>query len=190
MAVTRDRTKVIRGFADIYVGDVGSALPADSVALGGAWPAGWDGIGFTEDGLEIEVGTDTDDITVEEQLTPVDIAVTGKSVMVRFSLAEDVVENMLIAYGGGTLSTQAAGSGVVGKKTLTLGADLDRYALAFEAENSFGFFRRVLIPEVVSSGSVGTSYRKNEKRLYPVEFRAICDPTDIDIVEKTENALP
>lgn len=186
MTITRDNTKVMKGYADIYVGPVGTALPADTVALHGTWPGGWTGIGFTEDGLEIEKSVDTDDITVEEQMTPVDVAVTGIGVAVRFTLTEDTVANMKIAYGGGTIATQAPGaSPLIGKSTLTLGEALDEYALAFEAENSFGFFRRILIPKVISVGSVGTPYRKNEKRLYPVEFRAICDPSTIQIIEKT-----
>lgn len=190
MAVTRDSTKVIRGYADIYYGPVGTALPADTVALGGTWPVGWTGVGFTDEGLEIEKSVDTDDITVEEQLTPVDVAVTGVGVAVRFTLAEDSVANMKVAYGGASIATQAAASGVIGKSTLTFNDTLDQYALAFEAKNALGLFRRVLIPKVISIGSVATSYRRADKRVYPVEFRAICDPKTIQIVEQTAIALP
>lgn len=190
MTVVRTRENVFTGFADMYYGNAGLALPDENaVARGGAWPAGWSSVGLTEDGMEFEVSKDTEDIQVEEILTPVRVAFTGVGVIARFSAAEDTVEMMQLAFGFGTIATTAAASGQIGKKRLTLNETLKEYSFGFEGDVPGGHWRRALLPNCISVGTVGTSYRKNGKRLYPVEIRAICEPSDIIIDTKTADAL-
>jgi len=192
---TYDRTTVMVGVAAVYVGAYSAttplALPTDTVALGGAWPVGWTAIGATEEGVTLAVARETEDIAIEEQMTPVDVTTSSMDVRVEVSLSEDTLETMKLAYGGGTITTTAAGVGTIGKKELVIASDLDKLTLGFECKNSYGFFRRMLIPLSLSIADVETAYRRAANaRRYKTSFRTLVKPEDIIIREKTANALP
>lgn len=185
-----DTTRVIVGAATLYTAPKDTAMPVDTLAEGADWPAPWVHVGGSEEGVSFAVGTDTGDIRIEEQATPVLVVVAAKNVRVLVTLSEDTVENMKLAYGGGTIVTTAAAAGQPGKKTLTLANSLDQLAVGFEGLNSFGFWRRVYIPSVLSVADVTTAYRRAaNNRSYNVELRAVCDPSAIKIVEKTAAAI-
>lgn len=184
-----DTTKVIVGYATMYTAPKNTAAPLDTLAESAPWLSPWVSPGATEEGVSFAVGTDTGDIRIEEQATPVLVLVTAKNVRVLVTLSEDTVENMKLAYGGGTIVTTAAGTGQPGKKTLTLSNSLDQLAVGFESINSFGFWRRVYVPSVLSVADVTTAYRRAaNNRAYNVELRAVCDPSEIKIVDKTAAA--
>jgi hypothetical protein len=187
MPPTRDADKVAWGFADIWIADADTAEPASGATL--AEPGGgYTGVGFTAEGVAMEVSTDSEAIRVEEQLTPVGRVLTAVDVTITLEFAEDVIENRLLAYGFGTLTTTAAAAGQIGKKTLVLGEELDEKAIVIMADNGLGFRDRIYIPRAMAGGSVGTPYRRAEKRVYPVEFTATCAPGDIVIVQQTADA--
>lgn len=171
------------------------ALPANTVALNGAWPSTgtniWVPVGATQEGLNLRFQRSTQDITIEEQLTPVAVNTTGLDISAEIVLSEDTLETMVTAYGGGTITTTAASSGVIGSKNLVIGSDLDQYAFGFETQDSAGFFRRVMIPTVVSVGQAETMYRRaQDARRYAVSLRVLCAPEEIVVIEKTADALP
>ena len=179
------RQKVLVGQARMFLQKLlpttVAALPADTVALNGAWPATgtniWVPVGATQEGLNFRFQRSTQDITVEEQLTPVAVNTTGLDISMDMVLSEDTLETMVTAYGGGSIVTTAAASGQIGKKALTIGSDLDQYAFGFETQDSAGFFRRVLVPTVVSVGQAETLYRRAaDARRYAVSLRVLCAP--------------
>lgn len=180
---------VLVGTALLYVAPYGSAgepMPADTIALGSAWGGNWVAMGGTQQGVKITVNPKTIDIMIEEQMTPAQVVVDTEDIRVDTTLSEDIIANMKLAYGGGTIVTQAPTVSLIGKTTLTLADSLDLLSVGFEARNSFGLFRRVYIPKVVSIATVATDYRRAAvQRLYPVTLRAICDPTLITIEEQT-----
>lgn len=188
-AAARDADKVLHGVANMYYGDAEETKPLDSVDYDGDWGAGWTPFGFSEDGVATEKSTDTDDVKASEQVTPLNVLVTGVNVLVRITVIESTLEFMKVAFGGGTITTQAASTGgVIGKSTLTLGTALDRYAVGFEVENELGFWTRMYVPKVLSVATVGTEFKLNGIRAYPIEFRAICAPEEIEVWSKTANA--
>lgn len=195
---TYDRTKVMPGLAAIYLAPYSVAspavLPADSVALGGAWPSSpqvWVPIGATEEGVTMAVRRNTNDITVEEQPTPVSVETTDMDIRYEVSLSEDTLTKMKIAFGGGTVTVTAAASGVIGKEELVIASDLDHLALGFECKNPYGFFRRMLIPDIVSVADVETMFRRAANaRRYKAAFRCLVAPEQVIIRDKTANALP
>lgn len=169
------------------------ALPADTVALNGAWPAAgdniWEPVGATEEGLNFRFGRDTEDIMIEEQLIPVRIVTTGIDMAAEVVLSEDTIKTMQVAYGGGLVEITAPGVGQPGKTVLTLSSDMDEFAFGFEGVNASGLPRRVMIPAVVSVGQVETAYRRAANaRRYATSFRAICAPEEVEIVEITAPA--
>lgn len=189
MAVTRDADKVLEGIANVYFAEKGTPLPdEETVDYGGDWGIGWEGVGYTEDGVEAEKSTDTDDVKPSETINPINILVTSVGLAIRFVVMEHTLEMMKLAYGGGTITTQAAGVGAIGKRTLTLSSKLDSFALGFEVENEAGFFTRMYVPHVKSVATVGTGFALNKIRLLPVEFRALCTMEEIEWTEKTANA--
>jgi hypothetical protein len=193
-----DRTEVRVGLAQVYLAAYDlvapAVLPADTVALGGTWPASpqpWVPIGATEEGVKFVFQRSTENIRVEEQMTPVDVATTEVTISVDCVFAEDKFEAIRFAVGGGTVTTQAAASGVIGKKTLVFASDLSHFALGLETKNKQGFYRRMLIPDVISVADVTAEYRRaSGKRMYSASFKTLVKPEDILFFEKTANALP
>lgn len=183
-------TNIIVGKADGYTSPVATAMPADTVALGTAWSSPWVFWGGTESGVQFNFNRNVTEHRIEEQSNPVLLTPESASIQVVVTLAEDTIENMKLAYGGGNIATQAAATGVIGKKTLTLSDTLQQLALGFEGINPQGFWRRVSIPNVMSAAQVGTPYRRSAgKRIYPVTFSAICAPSQVQIVDMTAAAL-
>lgn len=191
---TYDRTKVMSGMAAVYLAPYNTTSPAelpdeDTIELGGTWPATpqpWTPIGATQEGVSLMFRRSTENLTIEEQLTPVKVETTEVELLVEATLAESTLETMRLAFGGGTITTQAAGVGVIGKKELQISSDLQHFALGMEGQNPLGFFRRMLIPDIVSIADVEeTNRRAASLRLYKVSFRALVPPEEIVIVDKT-----
>jgi hypothetical protein len=177
------RKNVIRGQAQIWVRpqDDTATLPANTVGLGGDWaqtaPAGnplWVPLGASESGATMRFSRSTNDITIEEQLNPVDIATTGVDPRIEVTLAEDTIETMKLAYGGGTITTVAPTSTDPGYKELQIAEDIEHLTLGLEGMNTKTQWRRVLWLDVLSVADVETSYRRAEtQRLYAVSFRLV-----------------
>lgn len=195
---TYQRNRVMAGMAALYLAPYSEAspavLPAETVALGGAWPSSpqpWTPIGATEQGVSMLWRRSTQSLTIEEQLTPVSVETTEIEAKFEAVLAEDTFETVRVAFGGGTVTTTAAASGVIGKKVLDLSSDLTNFALGLECKNTYGFFRRILVPKIVSIADVELINRRAASlRLYKVSFWSLVPPEDMDFVEKTANALP
>lgn len=176
-----------------------AALPADTVALGGLWPSSWVAIGATKEGVTAEFQRTVTDIMIEEQNTPVDQKTATAHFNFTAILSEDTFETMQLAYGGGTITTTAAATGVKGKKTLVLSEELQYIAVGLE---SFGAprtgmtggevpWRRILVPKVASSAQIQTPYRRAaSQRLYPVTFTSLSAISTMTIVELNASALP
>lgn len=183
-------SNVIVGVASLYIAPSGTASPAvPTIAGATSWPipsSPWVSSGFTETGVTLNVDRKTGEIRVEEQSTPVLITPDTLDVTIDITFAEDTVQNMLNAYGGGTITTTAASSTTPGLTTLNLSDGLTAVAVLFYGVNTFGFQRQVYIPSMVSAGKVKTEYmRMKTPRLYPATFTAVCAPSSIEITDIT-----
>lgn len=176
------RKNVIRGQAQIWTRpqDDTAVLPSNTLALGGDWSvpatgnAAWTPTGASESGATMRFSRSTNDITIEEQLNPVDIATTGVDPRIEVTLSEDTLEVMKLAYGGGTITTVAPQTGVPGYRELTIAEDIDHLTLGLEGMNTKTQWRRILWLDVLSVADVETSYRRAEtQRLYAVSFRLV-----------------
>lgn len=193
------RKNVIRGMAQIWTRpqDDTATLPSNTLALGGDWAvpatgnALWTPTGASESGATIRFSRSTNDITIEEQLNPVDIATTSIDPRIEVTLSEDTLETMKLAYGGGTITTVAPASGIPGYRELTIAQDIDHLTLGLEGMNTKSQWRRVLWLDVLSVADVETSYRNAEtQRLYAVSFRLVSPITGMLIREWNLAALP
>lgn len=193
-----DRGSIMTGVAAMYLQPYDAlapaALPANSVGLNNlsAWTTlGWVPIGATQEGVTVGFTREVQDITIEEQVTQVDQKTTSVAMTLTVVLSEDTLQSMRWAYGGGTISTTAASSGVTGVQKLVISSEVEHFSVAFEAENKFHLPRRVLVPDVTSVAEVETKYRRaEEQRLYACTFTSLVKPEDVDIREITAVALP
>lgn len=194
---TYDRKRVMAGLTAVRLAPYDelspAELPADTVALGGAWPATpqpWTPIGATEQGASLMFRRSTESLRIEEQLTPVAVETTEVEFKIEAVLAEDTFETMRLSFGGGEIVTTAAATGQPGKKTLTLSSDLTHFALGLESKNTYGFWRRILVPEIVSIADVEQVSRRAALRLYKVSFWSLVPIEDVVFDEMTTAALP
>jgi hypothetical protein len=193
---TYDRKRVTSGMTAVRLAPYDeldpAELPADTVVLGGIWPVlpqPWVPIGASAEGASLVFRRSTESLRIEEQLTPVAVETTEVEFRVEVTMAEDTLETMRVAYGGGEIVTTAAGAGQPAKKTLTLSSDLEHFALGLEARNTYGHPRRILVPEIVSIADVETTYRRAAGlRLYKVSFWSLVPIEEMIIDEITAPA--
>jgi hypothetical protein len=115
---------------------VGTSLPADTVAAGGAWPAGWTEFGYTKQPLTVDYAFDVLDYDVQESLAPVGRTKTKESLKFETTLAEFDLTNLDKAVDG-ILSTTSASSGQPAKDELTLGDQPEMEVLQWGFEGSY-----------------------------------------------------
>src|SRR5437763_10651167 len=189
-----DSSKVLTGLAALYlqpyVAATPPALPADTVALGTAWTTPWVPVGASANGVSFDYQRSTDTIEIEEQMTPVDYRTKSLTFTVNVELAEDSLQVMKWAFGGGTITTTAAATGVPGTSVLVIADEMDTFGLGMEAQNDKGFWRRILVPKVKSVAQIKTPYRRsNAPRTYSVSFESIVQPSAVTIKNMDAAAL-
>lgn len=189
MGLLYDANNVVVGKAVLWLAPEGTPMIADDIPLWGDYATEdplWKVAGATNEGFTLSTDVEITDITIEEQSTPVDQTVESQVLQIAAELAEDTVQTMKWSLGG-TITTTAAGAGTWGKDVLTLSDQLEYFAAILEMQNFAGFARRVYAPKWAGRGSGETAFRRAaEKRLWPVEFKSLSAPEDIQVVDLTE----
>jgi len=135
-------------------------------------------VGYTEDGVTMEYAAEETDIMVHEETFPIDSVITKEGITVTCNMAEASLTNINNAMAGAVLS---------GNK-LTLGDGVNKTMnLKIEGTNPAGYLRAIHIPKAVASGTVGMSYKKGEKTIVPVSFKAL-KTTDSEVCTIVDNA--
>jgi hypothetical protein len=157
---------------------VGATVPTDAnLGVGTQWlSSGWSYVGSTEAGVTLTFNPTTQNINIEEQPTPVGVAVNTADLQITANLSEDTLAHINMAWGnGGVTAVTPAGASQPGKSVLTLSTSFQTLSVALVGQNQFGFARVLYIPVVVSAGQVQTAYRRAaQQRLYPLTLTAIC----------------
>lgn len=183
--------EVLFGNGYLWTSPNGTPLPAD-VDLGDftKW-LGWSYTGGTDQGVQIQFSPNMNDIQIEETPIPVASLVQTATFQVSTSMAEETLNNINLAYGGGgSIATQAQGVGVPGKKTLTLSSNFASLACAILAKNDLGFPRVFYIPKINSAGQVQTNFRRAaDKRMYPITLNSLTDLSNCQIIDIVSTAL-
>jgi hypothetical protein len=171
-------TNVLYGTGILFTAIPGTTLPSDqNLGVGSAWTGlGWAYVGATEAGVTVTFNPSTQNLNIEEQPTPVAVAVNTADLQVTCSLSEETLFNVNLAWGnGGTIATTAPGAGQPGKQVLSLSTNFASMACAIVGKNQLGFARVLSVPLVISAGQVQTAYRRAaQQRLYPLTLSAIC----------------
>jgi hypothetical protein len=168
---------------------VGATVPSDAnLGVGSSWLGlGWSYVGATEAGVTQTYNPTTQNINIEEQPTPVGVAVQTADLQFTTNLSEETLANINLAYGNsGSIATTPPGAGQPGKSVLTLSTTFATLSAALVAQNAFGFATVLYIPVVVSAGQVQTAFRRAaQQRLYPLTLSAICPFNAISFTELT-----
>jgi hypothetical protein len=189
MPLTRDVKKVAVGEGALFTAPGDTDPVEDSVGLFVGWDAPWVHPGLTNEGVNASIERDLNFHRVEEQSSPTNVSVNTSTLSFATALAEDVLDNLKLAIGGGVLAKVAAAAGQIGKTTFRPSDEVEVIAVGFEAKNTFGFFRRIYLPRAVSVGSVEMAYRRSEsKRVFGTQLQSISDLQDVLFVDKTANA--
>ncbi len=166
-------TGVAALFYQLHVPATPPVRPVDTVALGAAWPTPWIAVGATHEGVTLGFTRETTDITIEELSTPIDTRTASSAVNLSTVLAEDVLETLSLAFGGGTITSTAAGTGVWGSKDFIISDEMVQYSIGMEGRNKFGYPRRAIFPIVKSVSAIETAMRRTEKHMYAVTLRVL-----------------
>ena len=120
--------------------------------------------GYTEDGVILEVATDTADIEVEEETVPIERVITKETVAVILNMAETSLFNIDKAIPGSALATA----------TISIGdGTIKEMSIKVSGTTPTAGTRTIEIPLATAVGTVAQSYRKNEKTVVPVRFEAL-----------------
>ena len=123
-----DANAVISGrnfkvYSAVY--NVANELPHYSLGYGLAWgapnsmPNAWVDRGYTIGGLEFNANLERGEIRVDQEFDPVVRPVTARNITLGTSFAEITPDNLQLASGMGTATSQAAGSATNEVQTLT-----------------------------------------------------------------------
>lgn len=168
---------------------VGATVPSDqNLGVGTSWLGlGWNYMGATEAGVTLTFNPTTQNINIEEQPTPVGVAVSTADLQVTTNLSEETLFNINTTWGnGGSIATTAPGAGQPGKQVLTLSTNFATLSCAIVGRNQLGFARVLYVPVVVSAGQVQTAFRRAaQQRLYPLTLSAICPFSSITWTDLT-----
>lgn len=157
---------------------VGASVPSDqNLGVGSSWLGlGWTYVGATEAGVTLTFNPTVQNITIEEQPTPVGVAVNTADLTITTNLSEETLSHINLTWGnGGSTAVTAPGAGQPGKSVLTLSTNFATLSAVLIGANQLGFARVLYIPVVVSAGQVQTAFRRAaQQRLYPLTLTAIC----------------
>lgn len=158
MALTAEEV-FIAGTGHVYIADVGTAAPADTIA---AWGAGWTELGYTEDnGVAITPGKNITDIPAWQSRFPIRRIVTAETLTAAFSLLQWNATTVALAFGGGSwagdvFTPPAAGS-------------VDERALGVEAVDG-DKITRLIIPRGMVSAVGAINLVKTGGNPIPITF--------------------
>ena len=122
--------------AKIYSSPVATALPAVTVAVDGAWPAGWVYVGYTLEPLKLTYNFDALEIMVQQTLNPIARTRIKEEAMFETVLAEHFAANLALAMAG-TSSTTNAVSGTPGYEDFYVGGDYNLPVKQWGFEGSY-----------------------------------------------------
>lgn len=178
-----DSSAVLFGNALLYVApydDTGAQdFPADTVDYGTTWGAPFDEVGYTQEGINLNMSTTRGEIVADQVLDPLFRPVTGRSVSVAANLIEITAGNLALGLGQGDTTTTAPGAGTRGYDEYTLESTVtdDYRTWGIDAEQpADGEPFRVIVWKGLAAGNLSTAFgqRATAARI-PVEIQALPD---------------
>jgi hypothetical protein len=156
--------QVALGPGYLYIAILGTAEPADLTTPWASVSPNWITLGYTAEGSEFTYKPNVDKVEVAEELDPIQYAITGRDLAVKFAMAQITANNMKRALNGGTITT---GSGFVTFEPPDLGAEV-RQMIGWESEDHQ---ERWVWRQCFQQGEISIARKKgSDKATIPVEF--------------------
>lgn len=161
-----------------------NASAGTATLTGGLWtPAG-----ATDQGWKYGTNKSVQDISIEEQSTPVSQAINTQAVTYEGALSEDISPTLAMAYNA-VLTSTAPTSSDPGYDKLVLTDDVLYYAVCLVTKHFNGMPRWIYAPKCSQLSNASTDFRRaNAKRMYAVSFATLCKPSEIEIINFTAAA--
>lgn len=171
-----DTANIIVGTAMLYVAPVGTPAPVvPPTNVAPTIDPLWVPMGYTDAGIKFAYAVSNKDISVDEEMAPVDVLPDKETVKVSCGLAEATLENLNRAIAGGTLTTIAVGVGVAGESILQVGSRQtnQKFACLLIGNGPKGFTRMVNLYRAIATSNMEMTYKRAEKVMVPVEFTGL-----------------
>jgi hypothetical protein len=150
------------GPGTLYWAPLGTAEPtAPTATLDAAWLQ----IGFTETGSQFVVNRTVTDLLVAEQLDPIKVVTTARSITAEFNLAEMTAKHLQMVMNGGTLATSGSYTTFTPAAT---GAET-RAMLLWISDDTQEMW---LFRQVIQVGTITRQNRKGALATFTAQFRA------------------
>jgi hypothetical protein len=182
-----DSDHVLTGSAAGFISPVGTDDPDDSITVfdPAVWTTPWKAAGATEQGWTINWNPTTQNVTIDEQQTPVDQELTEATLTFVANLSEDTVDSWGIGMNADK-TVVAPATGVFGKTILKPNRTLKRYKVVLESQSAGDMPVRYIVDEMTCAGNLGVQFRRAAgQRLIPVTFTSVCPLSGIQRVEIT-----
>lgn len=176
---------VVVGPGTLYAAPLGTTEPT---ALTGAWPSGWVPLGYTDSGSTFAAAPQTAALEVEEELDPIKVVTTGRTITQVFSLAQQTAQLLLLAINAG-VGVGGVGTGLVANTTGVNAGDgsiwVEPPVLGTEVRVMLGWdslpeaatgtnavtFGRLILRQCFQTGTITQTRQKgNNKSLYTCTF--------------------
>jgi len=168
--------------ARVFIGTVGSLLPAPALAVDAAWPTGWRDVGFTLEPTKLMYKFDLLEIFVEQTMGAVRRRRVKEEASVETVMAEHTAGNLALAMAA-TATATAATTLVPGYEEVTIGGDpnLPLYMVGVEGgynDEDEAFFPIRLFLWLANSADGGTlEYARDKPAGITLKLSALADPT-------------
>ncbi len=160
----------------LYYAPLGTALPAETVAVGGqtytnTWPTPWAPLGATMEGSTFTYSTTVEEIRVAEIFDAIKQVTTERGGNIAFALTSFTMTNVQIALNGGTVTTTAATTSSGQSQRLVPpkpGTELRRMIGWESTDNT----TRLVLTQVLNAAELSLAPRRGtDVATIPCEFR-------------------
>jgi len=159
-AITVSKNALAFGAGYLYIANIGTSLPANTVVgsvFTDAWPAGWNSPGVTREGHELSYEPNVEEVEAAEYLDAVANVTTGRSTTVTVEFMQIHLTNVKRMLNGGTLTTSGSGTTLLSTyKPPQIGQEV-RQMLGWESTDNT---ERWVAEQVFQQGSLAIARRK------------------------------
>jgi hypothetical protein len=176
-AYTVPKTPLATGPGYWFHGDLGSALPANTV-VGSVFTDDWSAVSgwhlgtVTRDGTVFNYGVETETIYAAEYFDGLQVVTTSRTVQFRLEPMLPTATWLKRFLNGGTLSTAGSGTTLLSTYTPPVPGSEVRCMLGWESQDNT---ERLVIEQAFQTGSIEVSRRKaggDTNASFPLEFTA------------------
>lgn len=174
MAWDNPNELVVGGTGEVYIANVGTALPTDTTT---ALPvANWTGLGYLdEDGVTFAAEPQISEFRAWQSRQAVRRELTGQDITVSFKLQQWNESTVPFAFGGGAVVLVSAG---LYKYTFPDGvSSLDERAMVVDVKDGTERYR-IVLPRGNVKEAVSTDFRRTETAILPISFGALAPAND------------